>query len=174
MSDGDNATPGRPRGSGDDESDQGANQWLTRAARPPRAAAPWERLTVSESTPTGAEPRLGGGNHTDGVTVADLIAKVGAPRQRPPSAARRATSRATPTAAAASARRRRGGIPSITASEIPEPHREPVHRRAEAHPHGKPRHEPTWRLAAHAGRVRRAAATGHEPATAAVSAAARS
>ena len=44
MSDGDNATPGRPRAS----DLNGANQWLTRNPRPPRAAAPWERQAVGE------------------------------------------------------------------------------------------------------------------------------
>lgn len=70
MSDGDNATPGLPgfggpAPSGDD------NQWLTRSPRPSPGAAPWERRSASDSDD--AEPA---GNHTDGVTVADLIAKV--------------------------------------------------------------------------------------------------
>ena len=70
MSDGDNATPGLPgfggpAPSGDD------NQWLTRIPRPSPGAAPWERRSASDSDD--AEPA---GNHTDGVTVADLIAKV--------------------------------------------------------------------------------------------------
>ncbi len=70
MSDGDNATPGRRRRSdpGDD------NHWLTRTPRPSLGAAPWERGTSSESEDSAdAKPT---GNHTDGVTVADLIAKV--------------------------------------------------------------------------------------------------
>src|SRR4051812_34726567 len=70
MSDGANATPGlpdfgRPASSADD------NQWLTRSPRPSPGAAPWER--GSGVDPDDAEPA---GNHTDGVTVADLIAKV--------------------------------------------------------------------------------------------------
>lgn len=71
MSDGDNATPGRRRHSADDQSD---NQWITRSRQPLPGAAPWERqdppspddLPVDEPT----------GSHADGVTVADLIAKV--------------------------------------------------------------------------------------------------
>ncbi len=70
MSDGDNATPGRPRAS----DLNGANQWLTRNPRPPRAAAPWERQAVGE--PEAADASAETGNHTDGVTVADLIAKI--------------------------------------------------------------------------------------------------
>lgn len=70
MSDGDNATPGRPRAS--DVND--ANQWLTRSSRPPRAAAPWERGAAVGPDDSDTPPPTG--NHTDGVTVADLIAKV--------------------------------------------------------------------------------------------------
>jgi LCP family protein required for cell wall assembly len=70
MSDGDNATPGRPWASDSD----GANQWLTRTPRPSRAAAPWERRPGAEPDGTDTSPPTG--NHTDGVTVADLIAKV--------------------------------------------------------------------------------------------------
>ena len=70
MSDGDNATPGRRRRS--DPADD--NHWLTRTPRPSLGAAPWERHTSSESEDSAdAKPT---GNHTDGVTVADLIAKV--------------------------------------------------------------------------------------------------
>jgi LCP family protein required for cell wall assembly len=68
MSDGDSATPGRPRASGFD----GDNRWVTRRPRPSRAAAPWERHSVNEDADA-AKPT---GTHTDGVTVADLIAKV--------------------------------------------------------------------------------------------------
>jgi LCP family protein required for cell wall assembly len=66
MSDGDNATPGLP-GAGD-------NPWLTRSARPSPGAAPWERNSHSDSGDIDKEEHTG--NHTDGVTVADLIAKV--------------------------------------------------------------------------------------------------
>jgi LCP family protein required for cell wall assembly len=69
MSDGDNAGPGHARGS----DGYGTNPWLTRKPPPPHSAAPWERS------------RNSGGNHTDGVSVADLIAKVsgnGAPVRR--------------------------------------------------------------------------------------------
>src|SRR6476660_2837709 len=66
MSDGDNATPGLPS--------SGPNRWLTRSEPPSPGAAPWERNGSSESDDTAkAGP---GGNHTDGVTVADLIAKL--------------------------------------------------------------------------------------------------
>src|SRR4051812_18022622 len=70
MSDGDNATPGLP-GFGGPAPSADDNQWLTRSARPSPGAAPWERGSASD--PDDAEPA---GNHTDGVTVADLIAKV--------------------------------------------------------------------------------------------------
>ncbi len=73
MSDGDNATPGLPSPSGPSDPD-GDNQWLTRSPRPSPGAAPWERSASPESDDTDtAKPT---GNHTDGVTVADLIAKV--------------------------------------------------------------------------------------------------
>jgi LCP family protein required for cell wall assembly len=72
MSDGDNATPGLP-GAGPSHTG-GDNQWLTRSARPSLGAAPWERNGSSNSGD--AEQPAPTGNHTDGVTVADLIAKV--------------------------------------------------------------------------------------------------
>ncbi|MDP9167508.1 MAG: LCP family protein, partial [Actinomycetota bacterium] len=106
MSDGDNAAPGhrqpdaadsgRPTptagGSGDAHP---VNDWLTRSPRPTPGAAPWERARIAQRD-VSASPELdasdedpadvgssdaeesttGGGNHTDGVTVADLIAKV--------------------------------------------------------------------------------------------------
>jgi LCP family protein required for cell wall assembly len=64
MSDGDNATPGLG----------GDNQWLTRSARPSLGAAPWERNGNSDAGDV--EQSAQTGNHTEGVTVADLIAKV--------------------------------------------------------------------------------------------------
>ncbi len=70
MSDGDNATPGLPR----PPDAGGDNQWLTRSLRPSPGAAPWERR--GNSDPGDAEKAAQTGNHTDGVTVADLIAKV--------------------------------------------------------------------------------------------------
>ena len=63
MSDGDNATPGQHRAP-----DPGEER-ITRAPRPASGSAPWERAAASRSAPSG--------NHTEGVTVADLIAKVG-------------------------------------------------------------------------------------------------
>ena len=73
MSDGDNATPGLPGQPGPPDTG-GDNQWLTRSPRPSPAAAPWERSgnSDSEDVEKGAQT----GSHTDGVTVADLIAKV--------------------------------------------------------------------------------------------------
>jgi LCP family protein required for cell wall assembly len=72
MSDGDNATPGLP-GAGSSHTG-GGNEWLTRSARPSPGAAPWERTGISG--PEDVEKSAQTGNHTDGVTVADLIAKV--------------------------------------------------------------------------------------------------
>ena len=70
MSDGDNAAPGHPRAS----DLNGDNQWLTRTPRQARAAAPWERQSSAEPEDPDTSPPTG--SHTDGVTVADLIAKV--------------------------------------------------------------------------------------------------
>ncbi len=65
MSDGDNATPDSPAPqSGSDE----PNKWVTRTSRPAPAAAPWERGSIPAEASTG--------NHTDGVPVADLIARL--------------------------------------------------------------------------------------------------
>jgi len=75
MSDGDSAAPGRRQRSEPDDPSSGAekpakpvNDWITRSTRPTPGAAPWERHTTASATPAG--------NHTDGVTVADLIAKI--------------------------------------------------------------------------------------------------
>src|SRR5882757_2505168 len=81
MSDGDNATPGRPA-SPDPGGPSGDNQWLTRSARPAPGAAPWERNRSSKA------PDESDGNrhdepstrHTGALTVADLIAKVSGAR----------------------------------------------------------------------------------------------
>lgn len=72
MSDGENATPGRrrrhaPEGGAD-------NQWITRSPQPLPGAAPWERSDVAR--PDDLTPDETTGSHADGVTVADLIAKV--------------------------------------------------------------------------------------------------
>ena len=72
MSDGDNATPGLP-GAGSSHTGS-SNEWLTRSARPLPGAAPWERTGISGQEDV--EKSAQTGNHTDGVTVADLIAKV--------------------------------------------------------------------------------------------------
>lgn len=71
MSDGDNATPGRRHRSPEDSSD---NQWITRSRQPLPGAAPWERqdAPLPDDSPLD-EPT---GSHADGVTVADLIAKL--------------------------------------------------------------------------------------------------
>jgi LCP family protein required for cell wall assembly len=71
MSDGDNATPGLPGAPGPPGGD---NRWLTRSPRPSLGAAPWERNGNSHSGETEKAEQTG--SHTDGVTVADLIAKV--------------------------------------------------------------------------------------------------
>ena len=73
MSDGENATPGLPGRHGPPDTG-GDNQWLTRSRRPSPGAAPWERSgnSDSEDVEKGAQT----GSHTDGVTVADLIAKL--------------------------------------------------------------------------------------------------
>jgi LCP family protein required for cell wall assembly len=73
MSDGDNATPGLPGRPGPPDG-AGDNQWLTRSPRPSLGAAPWERSGNSDSGEI--EEPAQTGNHTDGVTVADLIAKL--------------------------------------------------------------------------------------------------
>lgn len=73
MSDGDRDFPDaiRHRSSSDGDS----NPWLTRTPRPSMGAAPWERAVVSKSSPN--QPGHEGGNHSDGVSVADLIARMG-------------------------------------------------------------------------------------------------
>jgi LCP family protein required for cell wall assembly len=79
MSDGDRdppaATPGPRHGHVD-----GSQEWLTRKPRPSPGAAPWERSRCFRPEPTpatnGQDPDPSGGSHTDGVSVADLIAKV--------------------------------------------------------------------------------------------------
>jgi LCP family protein required for cell wall assembly len=73
MSDGESATPGLPGRPGPPD-DGGNNQWLTRSSRPSLGAAPWERTGKSDSGEIEKPDQTG--NHTDGVTVADLIAKV--------------------------------------------------------------------------------------------------
>jgi LCP family protein required for cell wall assembly len=78
MSDGDNATPGQHRAPGND----GDNQWLTRSRRPAPDAAPWERgqvrTPVSDRVLDSVRENSHGADsqHAQGVTVADLFAKV--------------------------------------------------------------------------------------------------
>ncbi|MGV0838058.1 LCP family protein [Mycolicibacterium thermoresistibile] len=102
MSDGDNATPDRRRPRTGD-ADDSVNQWITRSPRPTPGAAPWERGrefppapddTAGEGPPD-IDPNTDPadapadaaddppGNHSAGVTVADLIAKVAADGHRP-------------------------------------------------------------------------------------------
>jgi len=87
MSDGEDAAAGRSSPeSPEDASSVGAdsdNKWLTRSSRPTPGAAPWERAGFAprqESDDSDASkpeaPPVAVGSHTDGVTVADLIAKV--------------------------------------------------------------------------------------------------
>ena len=71
MSDGDSATPGRPP-PGPPGAD---NHWLTRTPQPLPGAAPWERRPGQER-PEPADDAPPSGSHADGITVADLIAKV--------------------------------------------------------------------------------------------------
>jgi LCP family protein required for cell wall assembly len=71
MSDGDNATPGRRRRAPEDSSD---NQWITRSREPLPGAAPWERQDAPPPDDSPLDEATG--SHADGVTVADLIAKV--------------------------------------------------------------------------------------------------
>ncbi len=75
MSDGDNAAPGHRSPEAPDDAEQGtgkpASDWLTRSPRPAPGAAPWERSRAPDSA---SSPAVG--SHTDGVTVADLIAKI--------------------------------------------------------------------------------------------------
>ncbi|GAY14330.1 LCP family protein [Mycobacterium sp. shizuoka-1] len=66
MSDGGNATPGQHRVPDDGEQ-------VSRAPRPAAGAAPWERAPAAHRAPEASTPS---GNHTQGVTVADLIAKI--------------------------------------------------------------------------------------------------
>ncbi|MGZ5364450.1 MAG: LCP family glycopolymer transferase [Mycobacterium sp.] len=75
MSDGDNATPGRHGrgGSSAPDGQSDAHQWHTRSAAPLPGAAPWERASVADDD---AQPASTPNNHTDGITVADLIAKL--------------------------------------------------------------------------------------------------
>lgn len=71
MSDGDSATPGQRGGT-----EHGSSERITRTPRPAQSAAPWERASASHRAPVPpARPRPSG-NHTEGVAVADLIAKV--------------------------------------------------------------------------------------------------
>lgn len=87
MSDGDSATPGQHRAPDPDEQVR-----VTRTPRPAPPAAPWERATAA------SQRSRTSGNHTEGVTVADLIAKVaGTGRTDPP--ARHTTSTSSPAPA---------------------------------------------------------------------------
>ena len=82
MSDGDNATPGRhgQDGSSAPDGPSDTNHWHTRTPRSAPGAAPWERAGVSDDEAPPASPP---GNHTDGISVAELIAKLNGPRAVP-------------------------------------------------------------------------------------------
>ncbi|MGV0603069.1 LCP family protein [Mycolicibacterium sp. XJ1904] len=93
MSDGDNATPGPP------DSTDGDNRWLTRSQRPAPGSAPWERADIprrQEPSEAEAAEVESTGNHTDGVTVADLIAKLSGDNAVPPELRRRRRRAAEP------------------------------------------------------------------------------
>ncbi|WP_299562040.1 LCP family protein [uncultured Mycolicibacterium sp.] len=87
MSEGDTAAP-EPRRPQDRTSGEGDNPWLTRTPRPSRGAAPWERAASAvpgeaaeapgRSVADEAAEPAPTGNHTDGISVADLIARVSA------------------------------------------------------------------------------------------------
>ncbi|OBI78047.1 LCP family protein [Mycobacterium sp. E740] len=93
MSDGDRDIPDATPGPADPT--DGDNQWLTRTQRPTAGAAPWERKSISRSSPADADADADAveaestGNHTDGVTVADLIAKLSGDAAIPPPRRRR-------------------------------------------------------------------------------------
>ena len=73
MSDGDNATPGQD-GAPDDRGDGRPTRGYPASAR-----APWERVPVPQpgaQQPEDGAPRPPSGSHSEGVAVADLIAKV--------------------------------------------------------------------------------------------------
>ncbi len=84
MSDGDNATPGRHGrdGSSSPHSPSDPYHWNTSSSRPSPGAAPWERPGVADDDAAAASPASG--NHTDGITVADLIAKLNGDSAVPP------------------------------------------------------------------------------------------
>ena len=65
------------------------NQWLTRSPRPKPGAAPWERglTTIDPDEAEDADPLRDDpapAQHSDGITVADLIAKVSGTRPELP------------------------------------------------------------------------------------------
>jgi LCP family protein required for cell wall assembly len=124
MRDGDNATPDRRGMPGAD----GDNPWLTRSPRPSRGAAPWERRSNSAAQqwsrgaprrpPDDASAHGGpGGNHGQRgtVTVADLIAKVGAKTDHPTSHRVESESVADPTLDAITE-----PIAVVPASDVPD------------------------------------------------------
>jgi LCP family protein required for cell wall assembly len=100
MSDGDNATPGRHgRGASSSPDDLSETyQWHTRRSQPLPGAAPWERAHVSDDdeAPTEEPSASSPGNHTDGVTVADLIAKLNGDEAVPAELKRHRPDRSTP------------------------------------------------------------------------------
>src|SRR5215831_2176513 len=77
MSDGYDATPGH-RGRSDSDN---ASQSFTRTQQPSPGTASSERRVVSELRPNQRDSN--GGNHTDGVSVADLFARMGSVASSP-------------------------------------------------------------------------------------------
>jgi LCP family protein required for cell wall assembly len=83
MGDGENATPDHPTPERQSDAD---NNWLTRSAPPMPGATPWERAAAARPAYAGQLPGAdetaddavepSSGNHTAGVSVADLIARV--------------------------------------------------------------------------------------------------
>jgi LCP family protein required for cell wall assembly len=100
MSDGDNATPGRHgRGASSSPDDSSETyQWHTRSPAPSPGAAPWERAHASydDESPAAAPSASTPGNHTDGITVADLIAKLNGDQAVPSELKRHRSEDSTP------------------------------------------------------------------------------
>lgn len=117
MSDGDSATPGQRSGM-----DSGTGDRVTRTPRPGHSPAPWERTAGSHRAPeTPASRPRPSGNHTEGVAVADLIAKVAGTTAAPAQPNRRRMD--APVEAADNAADRTEPIPVVPAAyadELPD------------------------------------------------------
>ena len=126
MSDGDNSTTGRHgrRDSSAPDGTSDTNQWLTRSARPSPGAAPWERGGVGDGEDATASSAPG--NHTDGVTVADLIAKLNGDQAVPPELKRHPPEAATPPTPPAPPTDVIAAVPAMYPG-TPEPGRDDIH-----------------------------------------------